>query len=314
MVVGVLLITIAIVAAAASIPFQAALPLKSPFLKLSWRQMNMLPFLFAMAAIQVYLEKDFSLKSVFKWSLLKRILLIAFIGDLMSLFGVFAGTYTIMSHVQIFSNMSGALIVLHAFLSGRAVHRFEVLGTLIALGGCLITVTDPQAQKVDRAQENILLGDFLAFMAAIFSAFYYTANQALVHQLPPFLAISMVMLASQGLLQAFGVLFVAGFDLTCNPETGSFGFVNVDYLGFVVFGLGFLSGACNYGCSFQALRYVSPLVLCTALLFTPFVGQAFGVMLGLDQMPGAVTVVGTTVSMGGLYFVAVGGSQKAASE
>ena len=98
--------------------------------------------------------------------------------------------------------------------------------------------------------------------------------------------------------------------MSTSPETGIFGFVNVDYLAFVIFGLGFLSGACNYGCSFQALRYISPLVLCTALLFTPFVGQAFGVMLGLDHMPGVMTVAGTMISMFGLYFVAVGGQKK----
>jgi len=55
---------------------------------------------------------------------------------------------------------------------------------------------DSKAQKVNRDQENILLGDFLAFMAAIFSAFYYSANQPIVKQIPPFLAISIVMFFS----------------------------------------------------------------------------------------------------------------------
>ena len=40
-------------------------------------------------------------------------MVVAVIGDLMSLFGVFAGQYTIMSHVLIFSNLGGVIIVIY---------------------------------------------------------------------------------------------------------------------------------------------------------------------------------------------------------
>lgn len=57
----------------------------------------------------------------------------------------------------------------------------------------------------------------------------------------------------------------------------------------------------------MVLKYFSPLVLCTALLFTPLVGQAYSILLGLDKLPGWLTFLGAVVTIGGLYFVKVGG-------
>jgi hypothetical protein len=34
-------------------------------------------------------------------------------------------------------------------------------------------------------------------------------------------------------------------------------------------------------------------------------------MLGIDQMPGYITLIGTLVSMIGLYYVAIGGRKRA---
>lgn len=68
---------------------------------------------------------------------------------MMSLFGVFAGQYTIMSHVLIFSNLGGVLIVIHSMMKGEFVHKLEVVGTGIALFGCTISVMDRSAKKVD---------------------------------------------------------------------------------------------------------------------------------------------------------------------
>jgi drug/metabolite transporter (DMT)-like permease len=190
----------------------------------------------------------------------------------MSLFNVFSGTYTIMSHSLIFSNLGGILIVIHSLIARRFVHKLEIVGTIIAIVGCMLTVLDNKAKKVDSSQQNILLGDFLAFISSLFSAFYYQFNQQIVSKMPPLLGITSVMFCSQVMLQVFGCLFISNFDISTNPETGSFGFINVDYWVYVVFALGFVTGTCSYGATAMVLKYCSPLVLCTALLFTPLVG------------------------------------------
>jgi len=53
--------------------------------------------------------------------------------------------------------------------------------------------------------------------------------------------------------------------------------------------------------------YFSPLVIGTAVLFEPIGSQIIGCLLGLDQIPGAMTFIGTLVTLIGLYFVTKGG-------
>lgn len=76
-------------------------------------------------------------------------LIVAFIGDLMSLSNVFAGQYTIMTHCLIFSNLGGIVLVIVSLVRRIFVHKLEIIGTSIALLGCLITVLDRKAMKVD---------------------------------------------------------------------------------------------------------------------------------------------------------------------
>lgn len=84
--------------------------------------------------------------------MLRFILTVALIGDCMSLFNVFSGTYTIMSHSLIFSNLGGILIVIHSLISRRFVHKLEIVGCIIAIVGCMLTVLDNKAKKVDSSQ------------------------------------------------------------------------------------------------------------------------------------------------------------------
>lgn len=99
----------------------------------------------------------------------------------------------------------------------------------------------------------------------------------------------------------FGWLFVEDYTVGFDPETGSFGFLFVSYWPYVVFGLGFLTGTVAYGSVAMALKFTSPLMLCTVLLFSPFIGQIYGVAMGLDNLPGYITWIGTFITIYGLY-------------
>jgi hypothetical protein len=71
------------------------------------------------------------------------------IGDFMSLCHLLSGTYSIMTHSFVFQNLGGSLIVLYSLFRGLDVHRFEMIGTGISFVGCIITVLDASAKKVD---------------------------------------------------------------------------------------------------------------------------------------------------------------------
>jgi drug/metabolite transporter (DMT)-like permease len=71
------------------------------------------------------------------------------VGDCMSLCGLLSGTYSIMTHSFIFNNLGGCLIVIYSVLTRKVVHKYEILGTGISFIGCIITVLDAKAKKVD---------------------------------------------------------------------------------------------------------------------------------------------------------------------
>jgi hypothetical protein len=49
------------------------------------------------------------------------------------------------------------------------------------------------------------------------------------------------------------------------------------------------------------MNYYSTVVIGNALLLEPIVGQFFGLILGLDKPPGALTYIGGLATLGGLY-------------
>lgn len=204
----------------------------------------MIPYLWAATGFQIYFggyEVDWT--KILNKGMIKKLLLAAFLGDCMSLCAVYSGTYTIMTHTFVFKNLGGSIIVIYSLLTGALVHKYEILGSVIAFGGCLITVFDVQAKKVDASQQNILLGDIIACFGSVFTALYYSFNKYIVNQMPPLLAISVVMTISWIMLQIFGFLFVSNFNISDDSLTGSFGFFHGDWTWYVIIMVGLLGGA-----------------------------------------------------------------------
>ena len=51
------------------------------------------------------------------------------------------------------------------------------------------------------------------------------------------------------------------------------------------------------------LLFYSPVVTSNAYLLEPFIAQALGYYLGLDQMPGLMTFLGTLMAVVGIWFL-----------
>ena len=92
------------------------------------------------------------MKEIMTLKFVLNLLLFGFFGNLMSFGYIWSGEYTIMSHVNIFNNLGGVLIIIGCLIMRKAVHRFELVGTGIALLGCVITALDSKAEKVNSAK------------------------------------------------------------------------------------------------------------------------------------------------------------------
>lgn len=94
-----------------------------------------------------------------------------------------------MSHVYIYSGLCGAIIVLSKIVTRKEVHLYEKVGTTIAILGCIISVFDEKAGKVNPKNgeghsngtqvqtHNIIIGDLIAFGASLFALMFFTYNK-----------------------------------------------------------------------------------------------------------------------------------------
>lgn len=134
--------------------------------------------------------------------------------------------------------------------------------------------------------------------------------------MPPLYAMTFIMLFSSVILVILGTAIYGsngGFTLGFDPKTGFLGFLGKDLnlALYVLLVYGFFTGACNMGAYSMSCKYFSPLVIGTAVLFEPIGSQIIGCIIGLDKIPGFLTFLGTLVTMGGLFFVAKGGTLNA---
>ncbi len=77
-----------------------------------------------------------------------------------------------MAHANLYSSVCAILIVGFRFLIQKPVTKMEVIGSIIAVSGCMITSFDPNAEKVSEEDNHILFGNFLSFFSAVFATLY----------------------------------------------------------------------------------------------------------------------------------------------
>jgi hypothetical protein len=128
--------------------------------------------------------------------------------------------------------------------------------------------------------------------------------------MPPLVSYTTLVASSIISILVCGTLLVPDFTLDADPQTGAFGFFTYGDFPYAFFAVGMVAGALTFGGYGYIVKFYSPIVLCTALLFEPFISQTMGCLLGLDRLPGPLTLVGTTVTLIGLYNVGVGGQRK----
>ena len=220
-----------------------------------------------------------------------------------------------MSHSVILVNLSGPVIVGHRLYTRRPVDPLELSGCGVALLGSILFVLDTSSEKANPEDQNLLLGDSIALIGSLLCAVWMVKNSQIVSVMPPLFGMSLIMLLSNLMLTLLGLAFYdrSSFTLDTDPRTGAFGYWASGDALYVVLVYGLFTGACNMGAYSMSLRYFSPLVVGTAVLFEPIGSQALGCLLGLDKVPGPLTLLGTAVTLAGLYFVARG-SQRSAQQ
>ena len=67
----------------------------------------------------------------------------------MQVFLTWGSMYTIMSHANLFSSLCAIIIVVYRLVTLQKVTIYEIIGSVVAIVGCLFTSFDSGAEKED---------------------------------------------------------------------------------------------------------------------------------------------------------------------
>ena len=73
---------------------------------------------------------------------------------------------------------------------------------------------------------------------------------------------------------------------------------------------GFFSAFCGSAGYVLCLLWYSPVVTSNSYLVEPFIAQALGCAIGIDEMPGALTLIGTLLAIAGIMFLQKGNNER----
>ena len=106
-----------------------------------------------------------------------------------------AAEITLISHTTLLSNCGSLFLIGWAAIKGKKLNKFEIIGCLIALGGCTISVTDGSHGGAE-GRGVTMTGDLLATLGSLFSAIFMLASEQIDSSIPSLVLTSAIQLAT----------------------------------------------------------------------------------------------------------------------
>ena len=193
-------LVLTVVTSASILPLTINIQIENPYLKLLWRNITMVPFLIVMSFIEVkYRNQKLPQKERIGIELLMRklwearldLILCGFSLLAMQVTYLMSGYYTIMTHATLFTNLTPFMLVILRFILREKLHKYETIGTVIAIVGCAITVQDQEASKVNTETQNIMLGDALGLLSSVSNGIFLEIFTRLMNRVPPITAMTL---------------------------------------------------------------------------------------------------------------------------
>ena len=223
-----------VVTSASILPLTINIQIENPYLKLLWRIITMVPFLIVMSYIEVRFmnqrlsqKEQIGLKQLMNKVLEARLDLFLCGCSLLTMQVTYltSGCYTIMTHATLFSNLAPFMLVILRFIMRDTLHKYEIIGTVIAILGCAVTLQDQEASKVNTETQNIMLGDALGLLSSVANGCFLSIFTRLTNRIPPITAITF-QAAQCGILIGVVGLFTPYFTFDLHWSTGFLGFLS----------------------------------------------------------------------------------------
>lgn len=190
----------------------------------------------------------------------------------------------------------------------------ETAGAILGFMGAAVMLLDTKRNQNENYEEYgngtqkysrppTIHGDIAAFIGAVAVCIYLVIGKSVRSWLPIWLYVFPV-IGFASLTCLIFALFDDKDPSTWSGMTNSsiFGLFSKEYILYAMY-LGIGPGIFGHTMINTLLRYISPLVVSTALLSEPIIGSIIGHLFGLQSMPTFYTWVGGMILMFGLVFV-----------
>lgn len=214
--------------------------------------------------------------------------------------------HTSLAHSLLFVSTPPIVLAVLACLQGQPLSRGELSGVALGMGGVLVIAA---GSRVENDNDVTLLGDLVAFAAAIAFVVYISAGQHLRGWMPLYVY-AFPVTAIAAFLLALGGIGLEGLEVSSTGEIcGPFGWVRKEYwlpTLYLALGPGFVG---HTGLN-AVLRYLSSLIIAMAITLEPPLGTALGWLLGVSSAPGIWTCIGGVVLLLGTLWVNYASEQR----
>ena len=210
-----------------------------------------------------------------------------------------------MAHANLYSSLSSMIIVCMRLIRFQPVTKFEIVGCIISLFGCVITTFDPNAVKINSLENDIQLGNILCLVSSLFCTAYIVYGQEVSERLPALQYLMILTGITVGLFYLiFPVLYWgSNFHFSRDLQTGQFGWLTKENFLYNMIVVSGINGVFTLYLQMLVFRYFSPVIAGTMMLLEPLFSQVYGIILGLDDYPGLITYLGGLFILSGLYIL-----------
>ncbi|KAG9402445.1 hypothetical protein AC1031_007058 [Aphanomyces cochlioides] len=211
--------------------------------------------------------------------------------------------HTSVDHAYILNNSHSLVLVVGKILWRRPIAVQECVGTVIGIIGGVITALDHSISRTSATGPS-LKGDFVAFLGAIGAAIYLT-NAKAVRSQPGmnFMVFMWLHMCSVAVILLLILLLLGEtITLSADPMIGLFGWLDSTRLPLELY----LVGVCDFvgGMGYiRVLKYFEPIVVSIVMLMEPVLASLLGIAVGVSNMPGIMTLVGSFVVIIGTAMV-----------
>jgi drug/metabolite transporter (DMT)-like permease len=286
----------------------AALDLQTgvdPFIKLFWRCTASLLAFSPLVALAVYQDGFPKLNP----QIITLFLLCCVSYSLFLMTFLWSLNHTTIGHAYIFNNCHSLIIVLGKILVGSYVSQSEALGTGIGILGGILTTMDSSSPTDTTATATSFAGDLVALIGAVGGVLYLvTAKKLRLHMDVSILMTGVFFVTSLLHFPIFWFLQVP-YDLSTDDTVGLFGWLSSDRLVselYIVL-ICTLIGTLGY---VSVMKYFDPIVVSVVMLLEPIIATIMGVVVGVDVIPGIVSMAGTILIIIGTTFVIMSNTKK----